>query len=63
LIKPKEIEAFQDTMGKQVQETIKTVAANLVAEMEKDRQAKDSPEAYAAIYRQCSKADWEMGEE
>ena len=50
-------------MGKQVQETIKTVAANLVAEMEKDRQAKDSPEAYAAIYRQCSKADWEMGEE
>ena len=63
LIKPKEIEAFQDTMGKQVQETITTVAANLVAEMEKDRRAKDSPEAYAAIYRQCSKADWEMGEE
>jgi|SRR5579864_3627214 len=63
LIKPKDIQALQDALGKQVQETVKTVADSLVADMDKDRRAKDSPEAYAAIYRQCPKADWEMGEE
>lgn len=62
-INPKDIEAFQDTTGKQVGEVIKAVSASIVADMEKDRRAKDSPEAYAAIYRQCPKADWEMGEE
>jgi len=61
-IKPKEIPALQDTLGKKVEETVKAVAGSLVADMDKDRRAKDSPEAYAAIYRQCSAADWEMGE-
>jgi len=57
-MKPKEIPALQATLGKQVEETVKAVASSLVADMDKDRRAKDSPEAYAAIYRQCPAADW-----
>ena len=59
-IKPQEIPALQDMLGKQVGETVKAVSASLVADMEKDRRAKDSPDAYAAIYRQCPADDWQM---
>jgi hypothetical protein len=44
-------------MGKEVGEVVKVVSASLAADMEKGRRAKDSPEADAAIYRQCPKAD------
>jgi hypothetical protein len=60
-IKPKEIPALQATLGKKVEETVKAVADSLVADMDKDRRVKDSPDAYAAIYRQCPQADWQMG--
>jgi hypothetical protein len=62
-INPDDIPALQNTLGKQVQEAVRDVAASLVADMDKDRRAKDSPEAYAAIYRQCPQADWKMGED
>lgn len=58
---PKEIDAFQETLAQQVSMVIKAVASRLVAEMDADRQVKDSPQSYAALYAQCSAADWLMG--
>jgi hypothetical protein len=38
--------------------TILDVVSKLKAEMDADRKAKDSPEAYKAIYRQCASDEW-----
>jgi hypothetical protein len=51
---------LQDTLTQQVQISIVAVASRLVAAMEADRKAKDSLQAYAALYRQCPPADWQM---
>lgn len=59
-IEPRGCEALQATLGQQVRRTVEAVAYRLKAAMDADRQAKDSPYAYAAIYRQCPSADWQM---
>ena len=55
-----EIDGLQEGLAKQVQLAIVSVSKSLVADLEADRLAKDSPEAYEALYRQCSAADWKM---
>ncbi|HRF63607.1 MAG TPA: hypothetical protein PK708_12080 [Candidatus Competibacter sp.] len=59
-IMPKDIQALQDRLSQQVQMAVMAVSSRLVAAMDADRQAKDSQQAYAALYRQCPAADWKM---
>jgi len=57
-IKPKSITALQNALGERLKKTILDVVSKLKAEMDADREAKDSPNAYKAIYRQCSPDEW-----
>lgn len=57
-MKPNDVAAFQDGLGEKLKETILDVAGKLKAEMTADRNAKDSPDAYNVIYRQCSPDEW-----
>jgi len=57
-IKPNDIEAFQKGFADRLKKTILDVVSKLKAEMDADRKAKDSPEAYKAIYRQCPPEEW-----
>ena len=59
-MKPDEIDAFQETLAQQVAVVIRVVAKQLFDDMDADRKAKDSPQSYAALYAQCSAADWQM---
>ena len=58
-IKPQEIDTFQDALGEQLRQVILDVSGKLKDEMDADRKAKDSPDAYKAIYRQCSEEEWQ----
>ena len=57
-MKPNDVDAFQDGLGKKLKETILDVVGKLKVEMNADREAKDSPDAYNVIYRQCSPGEW-----
>jgi hypothetical protein len=57
-IKPDDVDSFQDALAQRLREIIVDVSAKLKAAMDADRKAKDSPEAYKAIYRQCRADEW-----
>jgi len=50
---------MQDTIGERLRQAILAHSAYMVAQMEADRFAKDTPAAYRAVYGQCSIAEWE----
>jgi hypothetical protein len=57
-VRPNGISQYQDALGERLKKTILDVNSKLKAEMDADRKAKDSPDRYKAVYRQCSPDEW-----
>ena len=57
-VNPGDLTALQTSLGAPVAQAVKDVASDLKAAMEADRNAKDSPSAYAAVYAQCPASEW-----
>jgi hypothetical protein len=53
-----DVEAVQDEIGEQLRQVILSHSSALVAQMEADRNAKDAPTAYAAVYARCPPNEW-----
>lgn len=58
LVLPAEISALQNSIAAGIVEVIRTTASQLVADMEADRNAKDSSSSYAAVYGRCPAGQW-----
>jgi hypothetical protein len=55
---PAEIGSFQTSIQNSIAEVIKNTASELKAEMEADRNTKDSPSSYSVVYAKCPVSQW-----
>jgi hypothetical protein len=57
-VAPADVSAFQDALGVQLGDVIRAHSRSVVTLMEADRNTKDAPASYAAIYAQCPAGEW-----
>lgn len=58
VVDPANVSQIQDEIGERLRQVIIQHTANLVQQLEADRDSKDSSTAYAAVHRQCPSNEW-----
>lgn len=58
LVTPNEVAMREDEIGERLKQVIIVHARQLVSAMKVDRNAKDAPAAYQAIYTRCPASEW-----
>jgi hypothetical protein len=58
LVAPANVETEQNNFGVRLRAAIVAHSANVVSDMEADRNAKDSPAAYAVVHGRCPAGEW-----